>query len=120
MKLFNRKNMSVALLVTMGAFFSVNASAAQTSTIENSVSEFVLEQGHQMMVELSSQLQQSITAEISELVVDFSLDESINDSITWFTGEGVSQSIVTETVQNNESNQEIICKNEINKKSVTE
>ena len=119
MKLFNRKNMSVALLVSMGALFSVNASAAQTSTIENSVSEFVVEQGQQMMTELSNHLQQSITAEVSEMVVNFSLDESINDSITWLTGEEDSQD---ETVQVSKKEKEvkIVCKNENDQKPVTE
>lgn len=85
MKHFNRRAFSAALLITLGAFYSVNASAAPTANIESSLSEMVLAQGHQVMSELTVQLQESIAEEISNFSVNFSLDESVTESIAWLT-----------------------------------
>ena len=87
MNTLNRKNISVALLLTISAFFSLNTHAAETMNIENSISELVIEQGKQMMVELSEQLQQSITAEINSFNINFSFDESITSSLAWLKSE---------------------------------
>jgi hypothetical protein len=87
MKHFNRRAISVALLITIGAVFSVNASAAETSSIESSISKMVVAQGQQVMSDLTLQLQQSITEEINSFSVDFSFDESITESIAWLTEE---------------------------------
>jgi len=87
MNTLNRKNISVALLLTISAFFSLNTHAAETTNIENSISELVIEQGKQMMVELSEQLQQSITAEINSFNINFSFDESITNSLAWLKSE---------------------------------
>jgi|GEM_PF-1813351 len=87
MKTLNRKNISVALLITMGTIFSVNANAAETNTIENSISEMVVAQGEQVMSNLTAQLQQSISEEISSFTIDFSFEETITESIAWLTDE---------------------------------
>ena len=84
MKTLNRKNISVALLITLGAIFSVNASAAEKS-IESSLSEMVLTQGQQVVSDLTVQLQHSITAEINRFSIDFSFDESITESLAWLS-----------------------------------
>jgi len=87
MKHFNRRAISVALLITLGAAFSVNASAADTSNIETSISEMVVAQGQQVMSDLTVQLQQSITEEINSFSIDFTFDESITESLAWLTEE---------------------------------
>ena len=87
MKNFNRRAITVALLITLGAMFSINASAAETNSIENSISEMVIAQGQQVMSDLTVQLQQSITEEVNSFSVDFSFDESITESLAWLTEE---------------------------------
>lgn len=87
MKNFNRRAISVALLITLGAMFSVNASAAETNSIENSISEMVIAQGKQVMSDLTVQLQQSIIEEINSFSINFSFDESITESLAWLTEE---------------------------------
>jgi small basic protein len=87
MKTLNRKNISVALLITMGTIFSVNANAAETNTIENSISEMVVAQGERVMNDLSAQLQQSICDELNRFTIDFSFDEAVDESIAWLTDE---------------------------------
>lgn len=87
MKTLNRKNITAALLITMGAVFSVNANAAETNTIESSISEMVVAQGERVMNDLSAQLQQSISEELNSFTIDFSFDETINESIAWLTDE---------------------------------
>jgi len=85
MNTFNRKNISVALLITLSAIFSINASAAQTNSLESSLTEMVVEQGQQVVSDLSVQLQQSIEEELSRFTIDFSFDESITKSLAWLT-----------------------------------
>ncbi|GAA6172062.1 hypothetical protein NBRC116592_17320 [Colwellia sp. KU-HH00111] len=87
MNTLNRKNISVALLITLGAIFSVNANAAETSNLENSLSEMIVAQGQQVMVDLKAELQQSITQEINSFSIDFSFNESISDSLAWLNDE---------------------------------
>lgn len=87
MNTLNRKNISVALLITLGAIFSVNANAAETSNLENSLSEMIIAQGQQVMVELKAELQQSINQEINSFSIDFSFNESISDSLAWLNDE---------------------------------
>lgn len=107
MNTLNYKNISVALLITMGTFFSLNTQAAETTSIESSIGELVIAQGKQMMSELSEQLQQSITAEINSFNIDFSFDESLTHSLAWIKGEAP----VTTSIENEnskvESNQTI-------------
>ena len=90
MKNFNRRAITVALLITLGAMFSVNASAAETSSIENSISEMVIAQGQQVLSDLTVQLQQSITEEINSFSVDFSFNESVTESIAWLNDEATT------------------------------
>ncbi len=92
MNTLNRKNISIALLITLGAIFSVNVNAASTSSIENSLTEMVIAQGQQVVSDLSVQLQQSIEAELSSFSIDFSFDESITESLTWLTDEQAASS----------------------------
>lgn len=87
MNTFNRKNISMALIISLGAIFSVNANATPTSSIESSISEMVLAQGQQVMIDLTMQIQQSITAEINSFSIDFSFDETITESLAWLTDE---------------------------------
>ncbi len=87
MKHFNRRAISAALLITLGAAYSLNASAAQTTNIENSITEMVMAQGQQVMSDLTVQLQQSISEEINSFSIDFSFDESVTESLAWLTEE---------------------------------
>lgn len=98
MKTLNHKNISVALLITMSALFSFNTHAAETTTIESSISELVMSQGNQVMSELSEQLQQSITAELNSFTIDFSFDESVADTLAWINGE--QEAPITNEVEN--------------------
>jgi len=90
MKTLNRKNISVALLITLGSIFSVNATAAEKS-IESSISEMVLAQGQQVVSDLAVQLQHSITAEINRFSIDFSFDEPITESLAWLSEDQAEQ-----------------------------
>lgn len=98
MNTLNRKNISVALLITLGAIFSVNTNAAETSSLENSLSEMIIAQGQQVMVDLTAELQQSITQEINSFSIDFSFNESIADSLAWLSDEQTT-SIAEESTQ---------------------
>jgi len=98
MKTLNRKTISIALLISLGAIFSVNVNAAQTTSIENSISEMVMAQGQQVMSDLTEQLQQSISKEINSFRIDFSLDETITESLAWI-GEETGTSTLEEARQ---------------------
>ena len=87
MKNFNRRAITAALLITLGAMFSLNATAADTNSIENSISKMVIAQGQQVMSDLTVQLQQSITEEINSFSINFSFDESVTESLAWLTDE---------------------------------
>jgi len=93
MNTLNRKNISVALLITLGAIFSVNVNAntAEASSIERSLSEMVIAQGQQVMSDLTVQLQQSIVEEVNSFTINFSLDETITDSLAWLSEEKEEQ-----------------------------
>ena len=84
----------MALIISLGAVFSVNASATPSS-IEDSISEMVLAQGQQVMNDLTMQLQQSITTEISNFSINFSFDDSITESLAWLTEDQVT--VIDET-----------------------
>ena len=102
MNTLNRKNISVALLITLGAIFSVNTNAAETSSIENSLSEMIIAQGQQVMVDLTAELQQSITQEIHSFTIDFSFNESIAESLAWLSDEqttSIAEVATQETMQ---------------------
>jgi len=101
MNTLNRKNITIALLITMGAIFSVNANAAETSSIENSLSEMVIAQGQQVMSDLTVQLQQSITEELNRFSVNSSFDETVAKSLAWLTAEQVSATSETVTATEN-------------------
>lgn len=98
MKHFNRRAITVALVITLGAAFSVNAKAADSSLIENSISDVVIAQGQQVIGELTLQLQQSISEEINRLNANFTFDESIKESLAFFT-ENISESENKESEQ---------------------
>lgn len=100
MNTLNRKNISVALLITMGAIFSVNANAAETN-IEDLLSEMIVEQGQQVMNDLTVQLQKSITEEINSFSINFSFDESLTDSLAWLTDEQANKNKQIESVTAN-------------------
>ena len=87
MNTFNRKNISMTLIISLGAIFSVNANAVPTSSIESSISEMVLAQGQQVMNDLTMQLQQSITAEINSFSINFSFDDTLTQSLAWLSDE---------------------------------
>jgi len=87
MNTLNRKNITVTLLLSISTFFSLNTQAAETTSIENSISELVIAQGTQMMSELSEQLQQSITEEIDNFTINFSFNESLTNSLAWISDE---------------------------------
>lgn len=85
MKNFNRRAITVALLLTLGTAFSMNAHSAEPTNIETSISEMLVTQGQQVVSDLSAQLQASISEEINSFSIDFSFDESITESLAWLT-----------------------------------
>ncbi|MBU2924066.1 hypothetical protein Q4530_05515 [Colwellia sp. 1_MG-2023] len=91
MKHFNRRAISVALLITLGAAFSVNASATESASIEKSLSEMVMLQGEKVMSDLTVQLQESIMEEVNRFSASFYFDESIEKSIAWLTEEEITK-----------------------------
>ncbi len=109
MNKFNRKNVGVALLVTMSALFSVNASAAKTPTIESSIGEFIVAQSEQMMTDLSTQLQETILEEINDFSIDLSIEETVINSLSWLSDSDSA-----------EDDTQIDAKETKNKKPVTE
>jgi low affinity Fe/Cu permease len=108
MNTLNRKNISVALLLTISVFFSLNTHAVETTSIESSLSELVIVQSKQMMNDLSEQLQQSIKAEITSFKANFSFDESLTNSLAWITGEDKTQISIESEKSKIESKQTII------------
>ncbi len=99
MNTLNLKNTSIALLLSMSTFFSVNTYAAETNSIENSISEIVIAQGKQMMDELSEKLKQSISDEIDSITIDFSLNESLSSSLAWISDE--DETSTSTVIENN-------------------
>ena len=78
------KDVSLALVfISAVVGTSVSANAAPATTIEDAVSEFVVAQGQNMVVELNIQLQQSIDKEIST----FSSNFSLNNATSWLNAE---------------------------------
>lgn len=75
MKTLNIKKMALVLVVSLGGLFSMNANAAPAS-VENTVSDFVVAQGQQMMKELNKQLQQTIEQEVKAFSLNFTFDET--------------------------------------------
>ncbi len=105
MKHFNRRAITAALLITLGAALSFNTSAAQTTSIENSISEMVLAQGQQVMSDLTEELQQSISEEVNSFNINFSFDGSIAESLVWLSEEeAVSASENTKQAEHPEAN----------------
>ena len=49
------------------------------------------------MVDLTAQLQESITEEINSFSIDFSFDESITESLAWLSDEPTKKIEVTTT-----------------------
>ncbi|TPH16116.1 hypothetical protein [Litorilituus lipolyticus] len=76
MKTLNIKKMALVLVVSLGGLFSMNANAASAS-VENTVSDFVVAQGQQMMKELNKQLQQTIEQEVKAFSLNFTFDETV-------------------------------------------
>lgn len=97
MNTLNRKNISIALFITLSAIFTMNANAAQTSNIENSLTEMVIVQSQQVMSDISTQLEQSITAELNSFSIDFSFEQTIEESLAWLTNEQLETIIVDVT-----------------------
>ncbi|RHW74825.1 hypothetical protein [Colwellia sp. RSH04] len=81
MKTLNIKKMGLVLVVTLGGLFSMNVNAASAS-VENTVSDFVVAQGQQMMKELNKQLQQTIKEEVKALSLNFTFDETVKQEST--------------------------------------
>ncbi len=76
MNTLNKKNIGLVLMMTLGAVFSVNASALPAGSVEVAASDFIVEQGKQMVTELNKQLQQSIAQEIKAISLNFTFNET--------------------------------------------
>ncbi|KGJ96656.1 hypothetical protein [Colwellia psychrerythraea] len=109
-------SLTLVLIGSLLAALTVSArvNAAPATIVENAVSNFVVAQGEKMIVELNSQLQQSIDEEIKAFSANFSL----NSATTWLAAEQTintkieqapltlnSESTVTTTVTNKENSQ---------------
>lgn len=96
-------SLSVVLIGSLLAALTVSTrvNAAPTSSIESAVSNFVVAQGEKMIVELNTQLQQSIDKEIKTFAANFSL----NSATTWLAAEQkITQKVkLTTTVVNVDS-----------------
>jgi len=83
MNTVNIKVTAIALLLSLAALVSTNVTAASTISLENSLSELLLAQSEQVMDEVSQQLQTTIAEELNSFSIDFSLDETIDQSLAW-------------------------------------
>ena len=96
-------SLSVVLIGSLLAALTVSTrvNAAPTSSIESAVSNFVVAQGEKMIVELNTQLQQSIDKEIKTFAANFSLDSAT----TWLAAEQkITKKVkLTTTVVNEDS-----------------
>ena len=96
-------SLSVVLIGSLLAALTVSTrvNAAPASSIESAVSNFVVAQGEKMIVELNTQLQQSIDKEIKTFAANFSL----NSATTWLAAEQkITQKVkLTTTVVNVDS-----------------
>ena len=96
-------SLTVVLIGSLLAALTVSTrvNAEPTSSIESAVSNFVVAQGEKMIVELNTQLQQSIDKEIKTFAANFSL----NSATTWLAAEQkITQKVkLTTTVVNVDS-----------------
>ena len=96
-------SLTVVLIGSLLAALTVSTrvNAAPASSIESAVSNFVVAQGEKMIVELNTQLQQSIDKEIKTFAANFSLDSAT----TWLAAEQkITQKVkLTTTVVNVDS-----------------
>ena len=96
-------SLTVVLIGSLLAALTVSTrvNAAPASSIESAVSNFVVAQGEKMIVELNTQLQQSIDKEIKTFAANFSLDSAT----TWLAAEQkITQKVkLTTTVVNEDS-----------------
>ena len=96
-------SLTVVLIGSLLAALTVSTrvNAAPASSIESAVSNFVVAQGEKMIVELNTQLQQSIDKEIKTFAANFSLDSAT----TWLAAEQkITKKVkLTTTVVNEDS-----------------
>lgn len=77
MKISNRKTITLTLALLSGLFITANASAAQTVSLEQAISQFIINQSQQVVTELNMQLSQSITAEVDKFIETKSLPKQL-------------------------------------------
>ncbi|WP_019030207.1 hypothetical protein [Colwellia piezophila] len=76
---------------------STRANAAPATSVENAISNFIVAQGEKMIVDLNTQLQQSINKEIKTFSANFSL----KNATTWLE---VDQQVKQATLAQNNQN----------------
>jgi len=103
MNTVNIKATAIALLFSFAALASANVNAAPTISLENSLSELLLAQSEQVMDEVSQQLQTTISEELNSFSIDFSLDETIDQSLAWLMNEQGINIIEKDVVENTDT-----------------
>ena len=93
------KKITLAVVFSLGAvffhlFISANASSLaidqnstnSTSNIQSTISSFLVAQGNAMVVDLSTELEKSISSSIERISIDLLIDESL----AWLTADEVT------------------------------
>jgi hypothetical protein len=88
------KKITLAVVFSLGAVFSANASSLgidqnstnSTSNIQSTISSFLVAQGNAMVVDLSTELEKSISSNIERISIDLLIDESL----AWLTADEVT------------------------------
>lgn len=112
------KNVSLTLILIgslVGASVSTSANAASAESIEQAVSNFVITQSKSMIIELNTQLQQSIDKEIKAFTTSYSLKHATS----WLSEKEKVNTATTEVnidIANQMTNQE---NNTVNDEAIT-
>ena len=77
MTINNIKKVTAALIFSAAALNSVNASAAEEKSIETVINEFVVETSQQMINELNTQIELSVSQSLEALAESFAIDQAL-------------------------------------------
>ena len=73
----NFKKVTAALILSAAALTSVNANAADDTSIETVINQFVVETSQQMISELNAQIELSVTHSLNALAESFAIDQAL-------------------------------------------
>jgi len=76
MNKYSVKNISAALIITVTGLVSTNVSAAEETNIEAVISQFIVEQSQQVIAELNTQIEQSISNSMKSITEALTIEQT--------------------------------------------